>query len=130
GRRRGQLMHPRSRGMQAKLKEVEVETAGADDHDLAVDDTAPWELLDEGRRELREVAIQRTQVAALRVHTIAIPEDQRAEAVPLRLEQPSRPFGEAVRHLRQHRLDRRGGCGTPRGGGARSPPAPGAPPPP
>src|SRR5262249_31201066 len=106
-RRGGQLLHPRSGGMQAQLKEIEVETAGADDHDLAVDDTALREMLDEGWSELGEVAIQRTQGAALRVHTIVIPEDQRAEPVPLRLEQPTRSFGEAVRHLRQHRLDRR-----------------------
>jgi len=93
--------------MQSELQEIEVETVGADDHDLAVDDAALWELLDEGRTKLREVAIKRAQVAALRVHAIPLPEDDGAEAVPLRLEQPSGSVGQAVRHLRQHGLDRR-----------------------
>ena len=58
-------------------------------------------------RQLREVAIERLQVAGLDVDLVAVAEDDRAEAVPLGLEQPAVAIGQPVGRLGQHRLDRR-----------------------
>ena len=49
-----------------------------------------------GVGELREVAIERLEVAGLDVDLVAVAEDDRPEAVPLRLEQPAVAGREAV----------------------------------
>ena len=60
-----------------------------------------------GVGELREVAVERLEVARLDVDLVAVAEDERPEAVPLRLEQPAVALGQAVDGLGEHRLDRR-----------------------
>ena len=57
--------------------------------------------------DLGEVAVHRAPVAALEVHLFAVPEDDRAEAVPLGLVAPIVALGELFGGLRQLRLDRR-----------------------
>ena len=57
--------------------------------------------------ELGEVAVERLQVAALDVQPVVVAEHDRAEAVPLRLEQPAVARRQLGRELREHRLDRR-----------------------
>ena len=49
----------------------------------------------ERRLELREVAVERLQVAGLDVELVAVAEDDGAEPVPLRLVDPARAVGEA-----------------------------------
>jgi hypothetical protein len=106
-RGRGQLRDPRRRGMEPQLQQVEVETPGADDHELSIDDAALGQVRDERLPDLGEVPVQRTQVSALGIEAIAVLEDDGAEAVPFRFEEPAFALGQAVRELRQHRLDRR-----------------------
>ena len=59
--------------------------------------------------QLGKVAIERPQVAALDEDVGLAAKDDRAEAVPLRLEQEAVARGELVGELREHRLDRRRG---------------------
>ena len=59
----------------------------------------------ERRRQLREVAVERLEVAALDVGLVAVAEDDRAEAVPFGLEQPAVGLRDVVRELGQHRLE-------------------------
>ena len=63
--------------------------------------------------QLGEVAIERPQVAALDEDVRVAAEHDGAEAVPLRLEEEARRFGQRLGQLGQHRLDRRrdGGAG-------------------
>ena len=64
-RRHRQLGDPRRRRVQALLQGVEVEAVGAGDDDLAVDDRAVGQQVEEGGVQLGEVAVERAQVAAL-----------------------------------------------------------------
>ena len=77
------------------------------DDDLAVEHAA----LGQGRAErigqLREVAVERLEVAGLGVDLVAVAEDERPEAVPLGLEQPAVVGRQRVDGLGEHRLDRR-----------------------
>src|SRR5439155_12793002 len=91
----------------AQLQRLEVEPPLARDDALAVDDTAHGKAGKEGGLELGEVAIEGFQVAALEVEPVAVAEHDRAEPVPLRLEEPAIALGQLRRELRQHRLDRR-----------------------
>ena len=98
--------------MQAQLQGVEVESAGADDDDLAVDDAARRQPLGERLVQVGKVAVELAQVAALDRDLAPGPaEDQGAKAVPLRLEQELALDREHLGDLGQHRLDRRGGQG-------------------
>src|SRR5262245_20982047 len=99
--------------MQPQLQRVEVEALRPDDHDLAVEDTAVRQALEQRLVELREVPIERPRVAALEVELArAAAKDERAETVPRRLVQPSLPLRQLVRELCQHGLDRRGDRGV------------------
>jgi hypothetical protein len=102
----GQLGHPGSGRVQAQLQRVEVEPVRRRDDDLAVDDTAVRQAGNQRVVQLGEIAIERPQVAALHEQVIAGPEDNRAEAVPLRLVQEI-PRRNRIGNLCQHRLDRR-----------------------
>ena len=75
---------------------LEVERAVAGDHDLAVEDAALGQLGPERLGELREVAVERLEVAALRVDLVAVAEDERPEAVPLGLELPAVAVGQGA----------------------------------
>src|SRR5258707_10008763 len=56
--------------------------------------------------ELREVTVERLEVAGLDQDFVAIAEDEGPEAVPFRLEQPAVILGQRISRLGQHRLDR------------------------
>src|ERR671925_398545 len=56
---------------------------------------------------IREVAVHRTAVAALEVYLRAVAKDDRAEAVPLRLEAPAVAGGQLLRRAGELRLDGR-----------------------
>ena len=108
-RRRPRREHgdPRRRGVDAELQRLELQAVGAGDHQLAVNDAALRELLQQRLDQLGEVAVQRFQVAALQQQIGAVAEHQGTKAVPLGLEQPvlaGRQRGDA---LGQHRPQRR-----------------------
>ena len=72
----------------------------------------PYELF----VKVREITIERAQIAALNEHVVAGAEHNRAKAVPLRLEKEITFRRKLGRELRQHRLDwRRDGKGRARG---------------
>src|SRR5581483_10002273 len=77
------------------------------DHDLAVDHAAPGEILRERGNELREVAVERLLVAALDEDVLAVAKDERAESVPLRLEDPALARRQLADALGEHGEDRR-----------------------
>ena len=79
--------------MDPQEQRLELEAAVAGDHDLAVEDAALRQGRLERRVELREVAIERLEVPGLDVGLVAVPEDERPEAVPLRLVEPASPSG-------------------------------------
>src|SRR5439155_18782999 len=74
GRRRllGELRYPGRRGVEPQLQGIEVEPAVGRDHDLAVEHAARGEARAKLRFELREVSVERPQVAALEVEPVAI----------------------------------------------------------
>ena len=88
GRLLRELRHARGRGMQPQLQRVEVEPALRGDHDLAVDHAARRQLLAAARRAARESSGRAAagRGSGCRASDVAAKHD-RAEAVPLRLEQ-------------------------------------------
>ena len=93
--------------MDAQQERLEVERPVARDDHLAVEDAAVGQGGPERVGQLREVAVERLQVARLRVDLVAVAEHERPEAVPFGLEQPAVVTGDRVGGLGQHRLDRR-----------------------
>ncbi len=89
--------------MNAHLQGFEVEHVALGHHQLAIEHAALGQLLQERGQELREVAIQRLGIATLQQHLVAITEDQRAESIPLRLENPARAGGQRRGSLGEHR---------------------------
>jgi hypothetical protein len=85
--------------MKPQLQRLEVEALLARDDELAVERAPGWELAQERLAQLRKVAVERLLVAALDVDLVAIAKDQRAEAVPLRLEEPAFALGSASTRL-------------------------------
>ena len=108
GRRLGrQHPDPRFGRVDPEQERVEVERpVGPRDHDLAVEDAAFGERRAERLTELGEVAVERLEVPRLGEHLVAVAEDDRPEAVPLRLVQPALAVGQRAGGLRQHRLER------------------------
>ena len=96
GRLLGQHLDPRRRRVDAQQQRLEVEAAVARDDDLAVEHAALGQRGAERVGQLGEVAVQRLEVARLRVDLVAVAEDERPEAVPLRLEQPAVVGRQAV----------------------------------
>ena len=82
--------------MDAQQQRLEVQAIGSRDDDLAVKDAALRQPLPQWRGELREVPIERLEVAALEQDLVAVAEADRPEAVPLGLEQPAIARGQAV----------------------------------
>src|SRR3954471_15114949 len=76
------------------------------DHDLAIDDATLRQARLQRVGELGKVAIERLEVTTLDQDLVAVAEDDRPEAVPLRLEQPAVALRNAVAHLGEHRLER------------------------
>ena len=91
--------------MQPKLQRVKVEPVVADDHDLSVEHAAIGQLRRQRVGELGEVAGERLLVATLNEELIAVAKDERAEAVPFRLEDPSVARRELANELGEHRKD-------------------------
>src|SRR5688572_30800021 len=91
--------------MQAHLQQVEIEPVLTCDDDLAVEHAALGELRLERSDQLREVAIERLLVAALDEDLIAVTEDQRPKAIPLRLEYPAFARWKLADALSEHRED-------------------------
>src|SRR5262245_63539984 len=68
GRRLRELRSARGRRVQPQLQRLEIEPAGRGDYDLAVDDAAIGQPLEQRGVQLGKVAIERPQVAALDEH--------------------------------------------------------------
>src|SRR5207245_2334214 len=102
-----ELRHARGGGVQPHLQRVEVETARGRDHDLAIDHTAFRQLFEQRVVQFREIAVERLQVTALDVDVRGAAKHDRAEPVPLGLEQKGPVVGQRFRQLGEHRLDRR-----------------------
>ena len=103
----GQQVHPAGRGVDALLQHLELQRVAlpVQHHDLAVDHRPLREVGQHRVDQLREVAGHRALVAAADLDLGAVPEDDRAEAVPLGLVQLS--GGDLRLRLGQHRLHRR-----------------------
>ena len=93
-------MNPQEQGL-------EVQPGRADDDDLAVQDAALRERGGERRDELGKVPVHRLLVATLEQELVPVAKDERAEPVPLRLEEPALAAGEVFRGGREHRGERR-----------------------
>src|SRR2546430_1685003 len=109
--------------MQAHLHRVEVELALTLDHDLAVERGVGWQEVSE-RTQLREIAEQRSSVAAPERQLTAVVLEHSAESVPLRLVLPALAHRQ---RLDEERLHRRKRDVRPRDHRARPPPPAGAP---
>src|SRR5471032_191272 len=92
--------------MDAQQERFEVETAGGGDDDLAVEYAAIGKSCGQRREELREVSVQRLLVAALQQDLVAVAEDERPKAVPLRLELPPLAIWQRGGRDGQHRSER------------------------
>src|SRR2546427_10538186 len=104
--------------MQAHLHRVEVELALTLDHDLAVERGVRWQEVSE-RTQLREIAEERSSVAAPERQLTAVVLEDSAESVPLRLVLPALARRQ---RLDEERLHRRGGEGGARPQRGRPPP--------
>ena len=102
GARLGQHLHPRRGRVDAEEQRLEVEHAVVRDDDLAVQDASLGQRGTQRIGQFGEVAVERLQVARLRVDLVAVTEDDRPEAVPLRLEQPAVVGRQAVGRLGEH----------------------------
>src|SRR4029453_9602531 len=97
----------RGRWMEPKLERIEVEAALGYDHDLTVDHAAARQPLDQGIVQVGKVPVEWPQVPALNIDISAVPEDDRAEAVPFGLEEERSGLRQYVRQPGEHGLDRR-----------------------
>src|SRR5262249_56054507 len=94
-------------------QEAEVGSGGGGDEDLGVDDGRCREVREQRVVDVREVAVERLQVAALDVEVGGPAEHDGTEPVPLWLEQKRAGLGDRLGGLREHRLDpRRDGEGA------------------
>src|SRR5262245_44327195 len=97
--------------MQSHLQRLEIQRAVLHDHQLAVEHAALRKLRLDRRDQLREVTVEWFLVAALDEHFVAVAKDERAESVPLGLEDPSftgRQLANSVGEHRQHwRINRK-----------------------
>src|SRR2546427_5933848 len=111
--------------MQAHLHRVEVELALTLDHDLAVQCGVGWQEVSE-RTQLREIAEERSSVAAPERQLTAVVLEHSAESVPLRLVLPALARRQRLDEERLHRRGGEGWAGRPRA--CRPPPAAAGPP--
>ncbi|HEX7595010.1 MAG TPA: hypothetical protein VF387_01580, partial [Gemmatimonadaceae bacterium] len=94
------------RERRARLESV-LERVAPRDHDLPVHHAPARQLRLKRERELREVPAEGLLVAALDHELVPVPEDERAEAVPLGLEDPAVAVGERGDALGEHGEERR-----------------------
>jgi len=100
-----ELLDPGRRRMQPHLQTAEIETVGGGHHDLAVQDDAARQLLEQHGVELGEVTIERPQLSALDEDAIAVAKHDRAKAVPLGLEQEVAVLRNLLSELGEHGFD-------------------------
>src|SRR5437867_375297 len=93
--------------MDAREEGLEVEPAGPNDDDLAVEDAALGQRGGQRGDELREVSVHGLPVTALQRDLVAVAKDQGSKAVPLGLELPSVSAGQGVPGTGQHGCERR-----------------------
>ena len=93
--------------MKAQLQRLEIEPAGAHDHDLAVEHAALRQLHPQRVDQFRVVAAERLLIAALDEELVCITKNQCPEAIPLRLEEPPLTIRQSVGRFGEHRQDRR-----------------------
>ena len=103
---------PAGRRVDAQLQRLEVQPGAraVRDHDLPVDHAALRQLGPDPGHQLGEVAGHRPLVAAADLHLVAVPEHDRPEAVPLRLEHVVAVRDRLDRlgqHRRHGRVDRK-----------------------
>src|SRR6188474_779112 len=91
--------------MQPELKCVEVETVATRDHDLAIEDAPRRQSREQYIVQLWEVAIQRTEIAALNEDVGVVAKHDRAESIPLRFVEVAAAGGQLLCELCEHRLD-------------------------
>jgi len=105
GRLVGQAVDPRLRRVDPLREGVEVLAAArvADD-DLSIDDVAAFGQA----AELGEVTRERLAVARLQLDLVTVHEDDRAEAVPLRLIRPAVALGQGLGRPGELRQEGRG----------------------
>src|SRR5437762_9206629 len=89
--------------MKAELERIEIETFIASDNNFPVEDALFRQLRFQRIDELGEISIERFLVAALHENFVAVAEDECAESVPLRLEDPSFARWELADSLCEHR---------------------------
>ena len=89
--------------MNSLLERVEVEAVAPDDDDLPVDDAALGQVGRHGGNDLWEVSSHRPLVAAAELDLVAVAEHDRAEAVPLGLDEPD--VRDRRHGLGEHRRD-------------------------
>ena len=102
-----ELCDPRSGGVQTELQRVEIESSGGRDHDLAVEHAAWRQPFEKEIVQLRKVAVERTQVAALDEDLGRAAEHDGAEAIPLGLVEQPFAVRQPIHQFCEHRLDRR-----------------------
>src|SRR5262245_28305244 len=102
-----QFRHARGSGVQPKLQQIEIKAVGRDDDDFPVDDQSRGKLFEERVVKFRKVPVERPEVAALNVDVVLPTENDRSEAVPLRLVEETAVSWKRVGELREHRLDGR-----------------------
>src|SRR5258707_12833782 len=93
--------------MKSQLKRIESETFIARNNDFPVEHALFGQLRFQWIDELGEISIERFLVAALNKNFVAVTEDERAESVPLRLEDPSFAWWQLADSFCKHRKDRR-----------------------
>jgi hypothetical protein len=102
-----QLPNARRRRMQSQLQRLEVQPIGSGDHDLSIQHATLRKLALQLEDQLGVVPRERFLVPALDEQIVSVAEHQRAEPIPLRLEDPSCPVRELLDSLREHGQDRR-----------------------
>ena len=103
----GEQPHPRFCRVKAQLQRLEIEHAGAHNHDLAVEHAALRQLHPQRLDQLRVVAAERLLIAALDEDLVRITKNQCPEAIPLWLEEPPLAIRQSVGRFGEHRQDRR-----------------------
>src|SRR5450631_3052063 len=89
--------------MDAVEERVEVQSTRTGDDDFSVHDAPAWKRCLQRAKQLREIARHGPLVSTAELHLVSIPENNGAEAVPLRLEEDV----SGGRHLR-HQLGQHG----------------------
>ncbi len=88
--------------MDPQLQGIEVQAAAGSDDDLSVEHASGRKLPQQVPLDLGKVAVQWLALAALNEDLVAIAEDQRPEAVPLGLEDPTIAPGQLGYSFGQH----------------------------